>query len=132
MIIIGTKCRVEQVVTEELTAQAAGSGQLPVFGTLFLYSMAENAAYACLQEFLDHTQSSIGVHLDISSDTPTPIGMKVTVEVEIYAVSENSRIVDFKVTAWDEKGVISQGTHTRAVIDNEHFLEKCHARSNAQ
>ena len=33
MILIGTKCQLEQTVTEELTATAVGSGALPVFGT---------------------------------------------------------------------------------------------------
>ena len=33
MILIGTKCRLEQTVTQELTAAQIGSGALPVFGT---------------------------------------------------------------------------------------------------
>ena len=33
MIMIGTRCQLEQVVTNELTAANVGSGLLPVFGT---------------------------------------------------------------------------------------------------
>ena len=33
MILIGTKCRLEQTVTDALTAANVGSGALPVFGT---------------------------------------------------------------------------------------------------
>jgi len=128
MIIIGTKCQVEQIVIPETTAQAVGSGTLPVFGTPFLAGMLENAALTCLQGFLDEGKTSVGIHLDISHEAPTPIGMKVTAEAEIFAVSENSRIIDFKVRAWDEKGLISQGTHSRAVVDIEHFLTKCNAK----
>ena len=55
MIVIGTKCRLEETVTEALTAQAAGSGSLPVFGTPFMAALMENAAQTCLQTFLgDH------------------------------------------------------------------------------
>ena len=125
MIVIGTKCRLEQTVTRELTAEAVGSGALPVFGTPFMAAMMENAALTCLQSFLEEGQGSVGTHLDITHDAPTPVGMKVFAEAEIVSVSEDGRMVDFKVSAWDEKGPIGKGTHTRAIIQNEKFLAKC-------
>lgn len=128
MVIIGTKCQLSQTVTEELTAAKVGSGALPVFGTPFLAAMMENAAMTCLQEFLQEGQGSVGTHLDISHDAPTPIGMTVTVEAEIRNVSENGKMVVFDVRAWDEKGPISAGTHTRAIINTERFLAKCSAK----
>ena len=128
MILIGTKCRLEQTVTQELTAAQVGSGALPVFGTPFMAAMMENAAMTALQNYLTDSQGSVGIHLDISHEAPTPVGMKVWAEAEIYAVSENGKIVDFKVKAWDEKGPIGQGTHSRAIIKNEKFLAKCNAK----
>ena len=128
MILIGTKCQLEQTVTEELTAAAVGSGALPVFGTPFMAAMMENAAMTCLQNFLEEGQGSVGTHLEISHDAPTPIGMNVWAEAEITAVSENGKMVDFKVSAWDEKGPIGSGTHTRAIIKNDKFLAKCNAK----
>ena len=59
---------------------------------------------------------------------PTPIGMKVWAEAEITAVSENGKMVDFAVKAWDESGPIGSGTHTRAIVKNEKFLAKCNAK----
>ena len=128
MILIGTKCQLEQTVTKELTAAAIGSGALPVFGTPFMAAMMENAAMTCLQNFLEEGQGSVGTHLDISHDAPTPIGMKVWAEAEITAVSENGKMVDFAVKAWDEKGPIGAGTHTRAIIKSDKFLAKCNAK----
>ena len=128
MILIGAKCRLEQTVTEALTAEAIGSGALPVFGTPFMAAMMENAAMTALQTFLEEGQGSVGTHLDISHDAPTPVGMKVYAEAEITAVSENGRMVDFQVSAWDEKGPIGKGAHTRAIIGNEKFLAKCNAK----
>lgn len=128
MILIGTKCQLEQTVTEELTAAAVGSGALPVFGTPFMAAMMENAAMTCLQNFLEEGQGSVGTHLEISHDVPTPIGMNVWAEAEITAVSENGKMVDFTVKAWDEKGPIGSGTHTRAIIKNDKFLAKCNAK----
>ena len=49
MIIIGTKCQIQQKVTEEVTAAAVGSGLLPVFGTPFMAAMMECAAMTCRQ-----------------------------------------------------------------------------------
>ena len=128
MILIGTKCQLEQTVTEELTAAAVGSGLLNVFGTPYMIGLMENAAQTALQNFLDENKGSVGTHLDISHDAPTPVGMKVWVEAEIVGVSENGKMVDFQVKAWDEKGPIGQGTHTRAIINNERFLSKCNAK----
>ena len=128
MILIGTKCRLEQTVTEELTAAQVGSGALPVFGTPFMIALMENAALTLLQSFLDAEQGSVGVHLDVKHTAPTPVGMKVIVEAEVTAVSENGKMVDFSVNAWDEKGPIGTGTHTRAIIHNERFLAKCNAK----
>ena len=128
MILIGTKCQLEQTVTEDLTATAVGSGALPVFGTPFMAAMMENAAMTCLQNFLEEGQGSVGTHLEISHDAPTPIGMNVWAEAEITAVSENGKMVDFTVKAWDKKGPIGSGTHTRAIIKNDKFLAKCNAK----
>ena len=48
MILIGTKCQLEQTVTEELTAAAVGSGLLNVFGTPYRIGLMENGTWAPL------------------------------------------------------------------------------------
>ena len=131
MIYVGTKCQLEQIVTNELTAAAVGSGLLPVFGTPYMIGLMENAAQSVLSVFLEEGQGSVGTHLDIKHTAPTPVGMKVWVEAEVTAVSENGKMVDFALKAWDEKGPIGEGTHTRAIINNERFLAKCNAKLDA-
>lgn len=128
MIEVGTKFTVEETVTAERTAAVIGSGALPVFGTPFMTAMMENAAMGCLQQFLEEGKGSVGTHLNISHDAPTPVGMKVWAEAEITAVSENGKMIDFSVKAWDEKGPIGSGTHTRAIISSERFLTKCNSK----
>ena len=71
---------------------------------------------------------SVGTRLEVCHDAPTPIGMEVWAEAEITAVSENGKMVDFAVRAWDERGPIGSGVHTRAIIKNEKFLAKCNAK----
>ena len=128
MILIGMKCQLQQTVTEELTAAAVGSGSLPVFGTPCMLALMENAALTCLQTFLPEGQTSVGTHLDVKHTAPSPVGIVVTAEAEITGVSENGRMVDFALRAWDEKGPIGEGVHTRAIIDAERFMTKCAAK----
>ena len=126
MILIGTKCRLEQTVTQELTAAQIGSGALPVFGTPFMAAMMENAAMTALQNYLTDSQGSVGIHLDISHEAPTPVGMKVWAEAEITAV--DGKKITFNVAAYDEAGEIGRGTHERFIIKPAKFLTKTQAK----
>ena len=128
MIEIGTKFTLQQTVTSELTAANIGSGLLPVLGTPYMIAFMENAAQQALGTFLTPEQGSVGTHLDVHHDAPTPVGLTFTVEAEITAVSENGKMVDFRLQAWDESGPIGHGTHTRAIINSQRFLDKCNAK----
>lgn len=130
MILIGTKCRLEQTVTDALTAANVGSGALPVFGTPYMSALMENAAMTCLQSFLEEGQGSVGTHLDISHDAPTPIGMKVWAEAEVTAV--DGKALTFAVTAYDEAGVIGKGTHNRFIITVDRFLAKAEKKKEGR
>ena len=115
-ITVGLKGRAEAVVTAGNTAQAACSGALPVFGTPFMCALMEEAS--CLEA----GQSTVGTKLTVSHDSATPVGMKVWAESEITQV-DGKRLV-LKVAAYDEKGLIGQGTHERFIITDERFLTK--------
>ena len=121
-IPVGAKGQSTQLVTPELTAQSAGSGLLPVFGTPYLVALMENAANACLLPFLDEGSSSVGCAISISHDSPTPVEMQVTAEAEVTQIE--GRKVSFTVRAWDESGPIGSGTHVRVIVDNARFLNK--------
>ena len=128
MIPVGTKFVCEEVVTPERTAAAVGSGLLPVYGTPFMTALMENAAQSAIAPFLEEGRSSVGTHLDVFHNAPTPIGMTVHAEAEVLSVSENGKMIDFAVRAWDDAGPIGEGKHTRAVIHCERFLQKCNAK----
>ena len=122
MILIGTKCQLQQTVTQELTAGAIGSGALPVFGTPFMCALMEEAAWKSIAPHLDAGQSTVGTRLEISHDSATPVGMRVWAESEVVEV-DGKRLV-LKVSAFDEKGPIGQGTHERFIVTDERFLAK--------
>lgn len=125
MITVGMTHTIEKTVTADMTAKAVGSGGLEVFGTPFMMGLMECAAMWCIQCELPEGKGTVGVEIQSSHLAPTPVGMKVSATAEVTAISENGKMVTFKVSACDEEGLIGEGTHTRAVISNDRFLQKC-------
>ncbi len=52
--------------------------------------------------------------------------MKVWAETEVVEIDR--RRVSFKVAAYDERGLIGEGTHDRFIIDVEKFIAKTEAK----
>ncbi len=125
MIEVGMTYTAEKTVTPDMTAKAIGSGGLEVFGTPFMMGLMEYAAMQCVQPELPEGKGNVGVEISSSHLAPTPVGMKVTATAEVTGISANGKMITFKVTAHDADGLIGEGTHTRAVIDNARFLQKC-------
>lgn len=128
MIKIGMTHTVEKTVTPDMTAKAVGSGGLEVFGTPYMLGLMECAAMWCVQNELPEGKGTVGVNISSSHLASTPVGMKVTATAEVTDVSANGKMITFKVTASDAEGLIGEGTHTRAVIDNARFLQKCNEK----
>ena len=125
-ITIGLKGRSETVVTEHNTADAVGSGLVPVFATPYMIALMENAASISLLPYLAADEGTVGTHLDVAHTSATPIGMKVWAEAEVTAV-EGKRIT-LAVRAFDEAGPIGGGVHERFVITVDRFLAKAQAK----
>lgn len=130
MITVGMKYTAEKLVTADMTAKAVGSGGLDVLGTPFMMALMECAAMWCIQPELPEGKGTVGVDIQSSHLAPTPVGMKITAIAEVTAVSENGKLVTFKVQAFDEESLIGEGVHTRAVISNDRFLQKCNDKLN--
>ena len=128
MIKIGMTHTVEKTVTPDMTAKAVGSGGLEVFGTPYMLGLMECAAMWCVQNELPEGKGTVGVNISSSHLAPTPVGMKVTATAEVTDISANGKMITFKVTVSDAEGLIGEGIHTRAVIDNARFLQKCNEK----
>ena len=121
-IEVGLKGRAEVLVVYENTAAAVGSGLVPVFATPSMIALMEQAAATSLLPYLDEGQGSVGIHLDVSHQAATPVGMKVWAESEVIEVTGKQII--FSVSAYDDCGLIGQGTHKRALINIDRFMAK--------
>lgn len=122
----GMKGRAEAVVAQENTAQAVGSGLVPVFATPYMIALMENAAVNAVQAQLAPDEGTVGIRLDVTHDAATPIGMKVWAEAEVTAVE--GKKITLSVKAFDEKGPIGGGVHERFIITVDRFLAKAEAK----
>lgn len=123
---IGMKGRAETVVVQENTAQAVGSGLVPVFGTPYMIALMENAAMEAIQAALAADEGTVGTCLDVTHDAATPIGLTVWAEAELTAVE--GRKLTFAVSAYDQRERIGGGTHERFIIKPEKFLARAQAK----
>ena len=124
----GVKGRAETRVTHENTAAVMGSGALEVFATPAMVALMEKAALESVQPFLEEGQGTVGTRLEISHLAATPVGMTVRAESELIEVDR--RKLSFIVTAWAGDAKIGEGTHQRAIIDNERFMAKANGKLN--
>ena len=125
-ITVGMKGQASTLVEREDTAAEVGSGSLLVYATPCMVALMEGAACDAIAQALPETKTSVGTQLNISHLSATPVGLEVRAEAEVTAVEGNA--ISFKVTAWDEAGVIGEGTHQRFVVTTDRFLEKTYGK----
>ena len=126
MVELGIKGRQETTVTTANVATNVGSGKVKVFSTPMMISLMEKAALLSIEPFLEEGQSSVGTHINVSHCSATPMGMQVWVETEVIEIDR--RKVTFSVKAYDERGLIGEGTHERFIIDIEKFQSKADSK----
>ncbi len=122
MIDKGIKGRREQTVTPEMSAARIGSGLVEVFATPMMVALIEQTCLESVLPQLEEGQGTVGTLVNVSHVSATPVGMRVWCESELVEV-DRRRLV-FKVKAYDECGLIGEGTHERFIIDNAKFMEK--------
>ena len=125
-ITIGMKAEVSSLVEREDTALEVGSGSLLVYATPCMVALMEGAACEAIAAALPEEKTSVGIELNISHLSATPVGLGVRAEAEVTAV--DGSIITFQLTAYDEAGKIGEGTHKRAVISTQRFLDKTYSK----
>lgn len=122
MITPGIKGHIEQIVSEQLCADKIGSGLVKVFATPMMIALMEQTCNESVTPYLEAGQGTVGTHINVSHCAATPVGMKVWCDSDLIDVDR--RRLTFKVTAFDEKGLIGEGTHERFIIDTAKFQQK--------
>jgi predicted thioesterase len=118
----GLTAELEFQVGESDTAEALGSGDVPVLGTPRLVAWAEAATVAAVANHLDDGQASVGTHVALRHRAPSVVGTTITVRAELIDI--DGVLLRFAVVAHDGEHEIAQGEVERAVVDRERFLGK--------
>ena len=122
MIEKGLKYESVATVGDGNTAAAMGSGDMPVFATPAMAALMENAAMKAVEGALPEGAATVGTAINISHVKASPVGARIAASAELVEV-DGRRLV-FTVRAWDERGTIGEGSHTRFVVDRERFMGK--------
>ena len=125
-ITVGMKGEVSSLVEREDTAKEVGSGSLLVYATPCMVALMEGAACEALGDALGEDKTTVGIELNIQHLSATPVGLDVRAEAEVTAV--DGKIITFELKAFDEAGEIGKGTHKRAIVPVQKFLEKAYSK----
>lgn len=104
------------------SARSVGSGTLDVFATPMMVALMEAAAVDCVECRLPEGCTSLGTHLEVTHDAPTPLGMTVQAVATLQSVE--ARVLTFRIEARDGADIIGWCTHRRVVVDVKRFAEK--------
>ena len=122
MLAPGLPATVLLTVTDADTAQALGSGDVPVLGTPRVVALVEAATVAATARALPPGQTTVGVRVELDHLAPTPVGRTVSAKATLSATDE--RRLTFEVIVHDGETVAAQGIIRRVLVDRQRFLER--------
>ena len=109
------------VVSDEDTAVAFGSGDVPVLATPRIAALVEEAASTAIAEDLDESATSVGTHLEIDHLMPSAVGDTVVAEARVMRCT--GRRIEFHVQVKQDDVLLARGNHVRVVVDRDEFLQ---------
>jgi fluoroacetyl-CoA thioesterase len=109
-------------VTDADTAEALGSGSLPVLGTPRLLAWCEAATCEAIEPLLGPGETSVGTRVEVEHTRASRVG--VHLEVTATPVHRDGRLHRFSVIARESSSgrVVGTGEVTRIVVDAQGFL----------
>ena len=125
-MVVGQKNKITTTVQKTDTAKEFGSGELEVLATPRMIALMENCAYKCIADDLEEGASTVGTMINVKHLSATPVGMEVSVEAEVTEV--DGRRIAFSLKAYDECGLIGEGTHERFIVYSEKFTRKTYSK----
>ena len=93
-----------------------------MLATPVMIMIMENAALNAIKPYFDAGESALGMRINITHLTATPVGRSVTGHAEVTGVE--GRRIEFTVRATDGDEEIGAGTHERMVIDLARFADR--------
>ncbi len=109
-------------VTDDLTPAHLRNDPIRVLSTPDMIRLVEGTAIEAVKPHLGPDQTTVGTRVDIAHLAATPVGMTVTITVELTEVDR--RRLAFRVEVRDELDEAGRGTHERFIIDGAQRLPR--------
>ena len=122
MIEPGNRYNSRMRVTDNLTAKAMGSGDLPVLATPAMIALMENAAMLAVAAHLRDGETTVGGYMECSHLKPTAVGEQVEAIATLRKIE--GAALHFDITAYADGKKIGEGHHIRYIVDRARFLSK--------
>jgi fluoroacetyl-CoA thioesterase len=114
----GLSASVTLVVEDADTAEAVGSGDVPVLAT------PRVVALAVMDELAAET-TTVGYEVQLTHLAPTAVGGKVVAEATLEYIE--GRRLTFRVSVNDSRGLVAAGRITRVIVVRDRFIERARA-----
>jgi predicted thioesterase len=119
---VGAITRVQLTVTDADTAQALGSGDVPVLATPRLLALAEAATVGATASRMPPGTTTVGTRIELDHRAGTAIGRTVMAEARL--AKTDGRRLYFEIVVREGDNVVADGRIERVVVDRQRFIEK--------
>ncbi|MEV1286264.1 hotdog domain-containing protein [Micromonospora sp. NPDC049679] len=118
----GLSAHVQLTVTDSDTAQAVGSGDVPVLGTPRVLALVEAATVAATASRMPPGMTTVGIRVELDHRAPTPVGRTVVARAQLAKV--DGRRLLFEVSVSDGTTTAAEGRVERMLVDRHRFVER--------
>ena len=127
-LAIGLKHVRTVTVTDEMTPPHLRHEPIRVLSTPDMIRLIEQTAIEAVAPTLGPGQATVGTRVDVAHLAATPVGMTVTIVVELTEIDR--RRLAFRVEVRDELDEAAKGTHERFIIDGAQRLPRLQDKVN--
>lgn len=118
----GLAAKVELTVTDSDTAQAVGSGDVPLLATPRVLALAEAATVAATATRIQPGSTTVGIRAELDHKAPTAVGRTVVAEARLAKVDGRRLLFEVVVTEGDI--TVAEARVERVVVERQRFLSK--------
>lgn len=127
---IGSTGMLTWIVDASMIITLGGDSRATVFSTPNMILLMERAAREALRPFLEPTEESVGIEVNIQHLGGAPLGATVHGSANVIAI--DGRRVTFEVEAWAGNRQIGRGTHSRSIVLISRLIENLARLSNEE
>jgi fluoroacetyl-CoA thioesterase len=127
-LTVGLKHSRNVTVTDDMTPSHLRADPIRVLSTPDMIRLIEQTCIEAVAPALGPGQATVGTRVDVAHLAATPVGMTITISVELTEVDR--RRLGFRVAVRDELDEVGKGAHERFIIDGAQRLPRLQEKVN--